>query len=112
MPEEKKYTLTASIGLLIVSVFIVPLFVLLMMPFTIWEAFVATKLWAWFIIPYFQLPALPLWEMIGLFYFIGCFKSGRFVKGEERDWKSSFVVTTIGPGLVLAISYFIRTHLL
>lgn len=35
-------------------------------PITIWQGFVLTKLWAWFIVPVFGLPALGLVPAIGL----------------------------------------------
>lgn len=40
--------------------------ILISIPITVWQGFVLTKLWAWFIVPVFALPALGLIPAIGL----------------------------------------------
>jgi len=55
--------------------------------FNIWEAFVLTLLWAWFVVPIFHLPELALWTAFGLSIVVSLLthQSPSRRKGEEEE---------------------------
>ena len=61
--------------------------VLIMILSQIMFGFVFSKLWAWFIVPVFDAPALRLVEAIGIMLLLG-FLTAKMPKDEEKDfWK-------------------------
>lgn len=49
------------------------------------QAFVLVKLWAWFIIPIFQYPALTIKQAIGLGFFISLIRTSEYKKDEKNE---------------------------
>ena len=68
------------------------------------RAFVLIRLWAWFIVPTFQLPLLNYPYAIGLSLVIGLFTIG--IKTEEG--KKIWVYAILGPFLTLFMGWVVK----
>ena len=68
------------------------------------RAFVLIRLWAWFIVPTFQLPILNYPYAIGLSLVIGLFTIG--IKTEEG--KKIWVYAILGPFLTLFMGWIVK----
>ena len=68
------------------------------------RAFVLIRLWAWFIVPTFQLPILNYPYAIGLSLVIGLFTIG--IKTEEG--KKILVYAILGPFLTLFMGWVVK----
>lgn len=92
------------------------LFVLVMVTGTIWEGFVLTKLWKWFMVPVFGLPVLSIVQAIGVSIVISMTaKASTYNLAREKDKKSPYervidmlVVTYIVPAMFLAMGWIVQ----
>lgn len=50
---------------------VVAVFYLLLLPMVLLEGWVLTKLWVWFVVPLFGLPALGVWSAAGIALVVG-----------------------------------------
>jgi hypothetical protein len=110
MATEKKYSLAEFAVGMAVAPFMFALIILAVMPLALWDAYAATKLWAWFVVPVFHSPALGIWQMYGLFLVVATFKSSRYIKDQKTDWKTLFVMEILGPPLAILVGYIVHTH--
>ena len=66
----------AEVGILaFLTPFIVALIVVAYLPFSLWAAFVAMKLWNWFPAVYFHLQPISFWMVMGCAYAIAALKN-------------------------------------
>ena len=65
-----------TVALAIIIVFGIPLMV--------WNGFVLATLWGWFIVPYFEAPALTVAMAVGITLVAGLF-TGRYRPGKSDD---------------------------
>lgn len=72
------------------------------------SAYVFTYMWAWFIVPFFNLPALSLAQAYGLMLTINVLKSHR--KSPDKVHEIYFM-GLLGPFLILAIGYVVKGYL-
>lgn len=67
--------------------------------------YVASIIYAWFIIPTFpNAPELMWWQLAGIMFFVNCFvhnSSVHYMKDEYKDETNGFIVFFIGPWLTL-----------
>ena len=57
-------------------------------PMMMWDAFVLTKLWSWFIVPIFLLPQIAVAQAVGLAMIYGVF-TWKPYEGKKRDAKET-----------------------
>lgn len=86
-----------SLALLVFSFIITPIFAL-------WQAFVASFLWVWFVTPIFDIPSPSLWMLAGLSIFLSLIinRAPAYDKDASKTDKVElyvyiFVVNTITP---------------
>lgn len=115
---KQKYTLgeAAAVGVVasIVAPVVIALIALLSTPFSLWRSWVFVQLWAWFVVPYFHLPPVSTWLVFGLFTLISLIRADYTVKKnpDETNWKSSLVLSTIGPAISLFAGYLVHHYAL
>ncbi len=66
---------------------------------SIWEGFVLTKLWGWFIVPFFDLPPLSITIAIGISLITAFLTHQRMAKDPDVD-KFEQVVDLVGYSIV------------
>lgn len=80
---------------------------------SIWEGFVFMKMWAWFVVPIFGLPAITIPVAIGIALLIGFLTHQR--NGESDDPMDyavkSFSHGFVNSGVVLLIGYIVTFFL-
>lgn len=78
------------------------------------EVHVLTRLWAWFVVPAFGLPALGYWPMAGLDLFWSLFTwrtpLGPIEGEDESDKLAKAAARVLGPLVVWAIGWAIHTY--
>lgn len=82
---------------------------------TLEYAWVATKLWGWFVVTAFGLPILSVWQMFGLFLFVKTFKFPKPVEEAEADWQTGIkrmVLMALAPLFILLMGYIIQAYCL
>jgi hypothetical protein len=76
-------------------------------PFGLWSAFVAIRLWEWFLTPSLRFdPSFP--QMYGLFAVVGLFRTARYVKDGTFDWKDAVTGSLMSPALLLLAGYLVH----
>ncbi len=70
------------------------------------EGWVATKLWAWFVIPQFHLAPLPLAIAIGLSFLISVYRYSPAAPEKESDWKPLGMIIA-KPMLLLGMGWIV-----
>ena len=71
------------------------------------EGWVATKLWAWFVIPQFHLAPLPITIAIGLSLLVSVYRYSPSIPEEKgRDWKP-FAMIMAKPILLLGMGWIV-----
>ena len=68
-------------------------------------ALVQYDLWKWFVVPYFGLPQLPVWEFWGLSIFVGTFVN---TDGIAHDKAYKWWMPFVRPVIVLGVGYLIH----
>lgn len=117
--EEEKPFIPSPLPFLVV-IFgygsIVLLGILLMLPAFLLQAWVATILWGWFVIPFFKLPALPLAVALGLRFTIRTLYGNNPPIDNKNDGNTTFTrmvhgftVAFVSPMIMLFMGYI--THL-
>ena len=81
---------------------------------SIWEGFVFMKLWAWFVVPMFGLPALTIPVAIGIALLVGFLTHQR--NGESDADPMDYAVKSfshgfVNSGVVLLIGYIVTFFL-
>jgi hypothetical protein len=66
---------------------------------TMWKAFVFTMLWAWFIVPVFHLPMLPLMVAFGVSLIVSMLTYQNIQ--DKVDWKYAIYFATMVPMMIL-----------
>ena len=76
------------------------------------KGFVLTKLWAWFIVPVFELPMLKLWEAVGISMLLSymTFSGKTFYKNHKEDNITGTILSFTLPWIVLFFGWIV--HLL
>lgn len=96
--------------IILAVVVVLPLVILMTVPVAIWKGFVLSKLWLWFIVPTFGLPALSVPLAIGLCVLVGLFTANlaRRQKDEETSfWTLYLVDGFVAPALALLFGYIV-----
>lgn len=78
-----------------------------------WYAFVTTKLWGWFAVP-FGLPAIGFWWAMGFKVLVSHLAPSPIWPDEEGDWKRTGRVAAVAllvPALTLLIGWGISTQM-
>ncbi len=91
------------LGIIIVLAGIVGVIALL----TCFRAFVLMKLWAWFIVPLFGLPALNIPYAIGLALVMGMF----FTTSKKEEDKNFWATAIANPLIILFIGWIVQMFL-
>lgn len=95
-------------ALIIGAIFVVGLLTVVAVPLAILRGFVLTKLWAWFVVPFFGLPALSIPLAIGISLLIGFLAQSPTAKDvESGDWKKSFSISILSPLITLFIGWIV-----
>lgn len=79
--------------------------------FAAWKGFVLSKLWGWFAVPVFHLPALSIWQAVGLCLVVGMFTAASRKRDEESnaEWLGYALMSgTVGPALSLFFGWLVR----
>lgn len=108
--SENKYTLgEAAVGFTLAP-FVLAAITVLVLPFSLWQAWVLVQLWSWFVVPYFHAPTISVWLVMGLLLIYGSVTKTSEVKKEapETNWTSTFIVFVFGPAFSLTIGYLIH----
>lgn len=50
------------------------------LPLALLSAWIRTRIWNWFLVPYFEAPTVSVLAMLGLGMFVGCFTATKFSK--------------------------------
>jgi hypothetical protein len=80
-------------------------------PFALTSAYVALRLWIWFLDPTLRLtPTYP--QMYALFALIGLFRTARYVQDGKFRWTDALTGSLLTPALLLLAGYIIHlaTH--
>jgi len=118
MSDKQKYTLGEAAAVGAIGTVVIPFFLaaiaIVSAPFVLWKAWVIVQLWAWFVVPYFHLPALSVWLVWGLLSLYGLITAEPQVKKtpDEINWKSTFICMATGPALSLAVGWAIHHYAL
>lgn len=75
---------------------------------SMFQAAVFAALWAWFVVPLFEVPAIPLVYAMGICLFPALFRHGKSQKLEDINFTDLIVSATVGPLVVLVIAWIIR----
>lgn len=73
----------------------------------IFNAFVLTALWGWFIVPLLGFPVLTITYAIGLNLVISMFKNNNIKKEKEYEVFEAFVIGFIRPSLALLLGWIV-----
>ncbi len=95
--QEKTKTTSVLAGL-VVLILAIPLFGILWVVLSLWEAWAVVVLWAWFAVPIFNLPIIGYWQAVGLSLVIS---SLRPKHTNNKDSKISWGVVIAGPPLAI-----------
>lgn len=95
MSKGKEGCIAALIGLAVI-----PLAVM-------WKGFVLAKLWGWFLVDKFGLPALTIAQAIGLAIVVGMFSYIRAKDDEDEVWQP-FVLAFLGPLVSLFAGWIVQ----
>jgi len=61
------------------------------------QAFVILKVWAWYLIPFFNAPEIPYLGAIGLTIFFSFLKNKNITNENiERDWEEALSLSVVG----------------
>jgi len=91
--KDKEGCITALLGLVLI-----PLAVM-------WKGFVLSKLWGWFIVDKFELPALTIAQAIGLAIVVGMFTYTR--SKDDEEWMP-YVIAFVGPLMSLFVGWIVQ----
>jgi len=82
MADKKSYTAGEWLTLMAVTPMVSALIMLISLPLGLITAWVRVVLWGWFIIPYFHLPHLSVWQMFAIGIFLSSFHTTQELKPE------------------------------
>lgn len=89
-----------SIGVATIGFIIV---VLLLIPILLWYAFVASIMWGWFIVPFFNAPPLSIWQMFAVALTLTAIRPKiDWHKSNEFDWEKIALIPLM-PLITLAL---------
>lgn len=95
-------------------VFVLPIVlvgsVLIALPFGLWNAYVLSSLWAWFVVP-LGLPVLGVWHTFGLIMMLNALKVSSDKKQENSklsDAVARLFANSIVLLVVLGIAFFVK----
>lgn len=73
-----------------------------------WKGYVLAKLWGWFIVDKFGLPALTVAQAIGLAIVVGMFT---YIKTDDKDeaWKP-YAIAFLGPLISLFAGWIVQRY--
>jgi hypothetical protein len=97
--------------ILIVGLIVIAIMALMTTYLTLSWGFVATKVYAWFILSIFPMaPQLTLLHFIGIILFLGVLmpRASTHIKEEYRDKQAATISFIIAPWLTLVICYFVH----
>lgn len=79
-------------------------------PISLWFAFSAIHLWAWFVVPVFNVPTLTMLQMWGICLTLSVMRPKTFFSksDSDKDWQGSLTGIILGPPLSLALGYAIK----
>ena len=98
--------------------FVVIAFILIIGVITLYNAFVwgfiASIMYQWFILPYFELPELHWWHFTGFMFMLNCFihSDTHQFKDEVKDTKQGLIGMFINPWILLALAWLFKTIIL
>ncbi len=75
------------------------------------KSFVLMKCWEWFVVDLFNVPALTIWNSLGLICVVGILQKKDFKEDEERTISKLcilFLQLFCAYGLFLTIGYFVK----
>lgn len=86
---------------------------LLYIPIGLYLAFIASVLWDWFLVPFFNLPSLSVWQMFGVMLAVVALRPRLRIYKEERklDWKRIAMLPFV-PLFILALGAIIKFWIL
>lgn len=74
---------------------------------SLWQAWAATILWAWFAVPVFGLPVVSYWQMTGIMLTISAMKPR--TSGQTLDNNKALGGILIGPPVMVGFGWLIKT---
>lgn len=77
-------------------------------PFGLLSAYVAQKLWMWFVGPLLHLVGPTYAQFYIVCAAIGFLRAARYVKDGDFDWKEAVMGSTITPALLLTAGFLIH----
>lgn len=77
-------------------------------PFGLLGAFTAIKLWQWFLMPWLRVATPPFEQIYLVIAIVGFFRSARYVKDGNFDWKDALVESWLTPALLLSAGFLIH----
>jgi hypothetical protein len=84
---------------------------LLVWPFVaVWQGYVLSLLWAWFVVGTFHAPAISIGQAVGLSLTVGMFttKPSRKKDGEKTDYATLIVNAFLAPLFFLAFGWIVH----
>lgn len=88
--SEKKFSFTEALFVLPGSVIAFLGVYIIFLPIGLLVAYIRTKLWDWFVVPYFHLPHVSVWVMFGISILLATFNYVDNNKKNE-DNKQNFI---------------------
>ena len=80
-------------------------------PLMVWNGFVLATLWGWFIVPYFEAPALTVAMAVGITLAASLFTSG-YRPGKSDDALQHIIIfNTIHPAIALGMGWIVTGFL-
>ncbi len=97
---------------ILAPVFVVGI-VILTLPFSLYNAFVVSKMYAWFVVP-LGAPTLNIWWIWGIMMLIGLVVPINTATDEKSSWQKSvglLLARLLGASLVLLFGYILKGHI-